>query len=153
MNAHAARTMNAATLCHLADRYDNHDDITRDFALSRMGSKQPAFWYSTSCTHTVVGTLCLYANMMGSIEEAQERCVDEFPNSTKNYRSWEWLDRLVPLNEAAVRDLDAAYTRARTFRERIEIGVPCAETVRLPAARVMAGSVSLLDAVRAAQVV
>jgi hypothetical protein len=149
MNAPATRNLNAAFIDSFANAYRNWDDTSRDHAVSRLGMGQPAFWHTVSSTNAVIAELCSRANKHGSLDEAQESLIDDFGNR-RNYRSWEWLDRLIPLNDAAVRDLSDAYTRAATFRERIEIGVPCAETVRLPAARVMAPN--LLDAVNARRV-
>jgi hypothetical protein len=141
LNRHYPATdFKAAYLDAVIDRYGNPDDLAKPQALRNLASRQPAYWTTARYGHVGASLLRDAANEHVGIE-AGIRTIPAYAAATVEWierHSVTALDTLVPLNDAAMADLDAAYEIAGTFRSRRELEAR--------------GSVSLLDAVNARKV-
>lgn len=111
--------LNHARILGLIERTGTWAD--HDSAVKNLLHGQPAFWGSQGLGNAPAGTFMGTVNMRGSIEAAQDELADHFKLNGRDVYSTEWLDYLLPINAAAVRDLEAAYKRARTFRSYAEL--------------------------------
>lgn len=101
----------------LADRYDNADDYAAGLAVAAYAAGLPAYWSSSrGYSNAPAGILLRYVNDEPSVALAVGAIEHDNPYSHHDYRSARLLDDLLPLNWAAVIDLEAAYRRlAHTF--------------------------------------
>jgi len=93
----------------------------KDDAIKNLLHGRPAFWGSQGRGNDPASLLMASSNRLDSIKAAQDELADHFRRNGRDVYSAEWLDYLLPLNNAAVRDLKAAYERARTFRTTAEL--------------------------------
>lgn len=123
MNALDTDALHKAHLNHLAATYNNADTRTRDNALGKIKARQSAWWSDASYSNAAVGSLVEAANRLATLEDALTECEDFYSRTSQNrrIRSAEYLGRLIPLNDAAVRELNEAFREVRTFRT-VEIG-------------------------------
>lgn len=115
--------LHAAQIAAVAAAYGNADAPMQRLALLNLGARQPAYWTSATFSHAQAGILCEAANRLASLERAQDEITDYCSATGSTWRPSEvrLLDLLVPLNPAAVRDLDEAYLRVNTWRSRAEL--------------------------------
>lgn len=113
----------AAIIAGLADHYRNWDDLSRDGALGKLKSGQSAWWTTAGIGNAAAGNLMSEANRLATLEDAFVAIEDfyERTHCVRNIRAEQWLDTLIPLNAAAIRELDDAYRVAGTFRSREEL--------------------------------
>lgn len=114
---------NAARIDAVAGAFGNADAPMKRLALLNLGARQPAYWTSATFSHAQAGILCEAANRLASLERAQDELTDYCSATGSPWRPTELrlLDLLVPLNAAAVADLDEAYTRSGALRSRGEL--------------------------------
>ncbi len=115
--------LHAIRIDAVAAAYGNADAPMKRLALLNLGARQPAYWTSATFSHAQAGILCEAANRLASLERAQDEVTDYCSATGSTWRPTELrlLDLLVPLNAAAVRDLDEAYTRSGALRSRGEL--------------------------------
>jgi len=115
--------LHAIRIDAVAAAYGNADAPMKRLALLNLGARQPAYWTSATFSHAQAGILCEAANRLASLERAQDEVTDYCSATGSPWRPTELrlLDLLVPLNAAAVRDLDEAYTRGGALRSRGEL--------------------------------
>ena len=92
-----------------------------DYALANLSSGKPAFWSTCGNSNALDGQLIDAINQHGSIEAAQDEYTGIFARRGMDPRNEEHLDRLIPLNRAAVMDLLRAYQSVGTFRSAGEL--------------------------------
>jgi hypothetical protein len=93
----------------------------KDQALANISAGKPAFWSTCGNYNALDGQLIDAINQHGSIEAAQEEYAGIFARRGMDPRNEEHLDRLIPLNRAAVMDLLRAYQNVGTFRDADEL--------------------------------
>lgn len=114
-------TMTAAMtrITTLAYRLDNPNTLTAEYAARNIVEGKPAFWHAEGYSNGPAGAFLAELNRLGSIEAASAYLNGFFPH--RHYGSVDFLDRLLPLNYAAVDDLAGAYAAAGSFRDRSEL--------------------------------
>jgi hypothetical protein len=90
-------------------------------ALDNISTGKPAFWSTCGNYNALDGQLIDAINQHGSIEAAQDEYTGIFARRGMDPRNEEHLDRLIPLNRAAVWDLMRAYQNVDSFREADEL--------------------------------
>ncbi len=133
MNAYVRNTANIAlvltghpvrggyeALRQIIDLYDNDDAVAREYAEEAFNAGRPAYW--SSATHSAALTKCVMntANRLGSLEDAIR--IEVAPH--RRWQVQDILDVLVPLNEAAERELSIAYSKyTGTWRDEPELAM------------------------------
>ena len=116
---HTAAT---ARITALTERLDNADTVQEELAIRNLVARQPAYWVDRGFKNTApVWTILFSANDRASLALAEDELADMFAVNNRVVADAQWLDGLLPLNEAAVADLVAAYNRAGTFRTAEEL--------------------------------
>lgn len=99
---------------------ENMNDWAAENAAAHLVENRPAFWSAArGQSNAPAGIFNEVVNLFGGIEPAiadLEKCY-----RNRNWRSVTFLDQLLPLNPAAVRDLVAAYERTGSFRSTYEL--------------------------------
>lgn len=114
----------AAIIDGLARRYGNEDTRSRNDALGKHKARQSAWWSRAGHGNSAVGILMSDANRLATLEDAFVATEDHYAatgQTGRRIRTAEVLDALIPLNPAAIRELDDAYRAAGTFRSREEL--------------------------------
>ncbi|MEO3387355.1 hypothetical protein [Mesorhizobium sp. CAU 1741] len=107
-------------LRQIVDLYDNDDAIAREYAEEAFNAGRAAYWSSATHHNAVACELLNAANRVGSLEDAIRAIVPPF----KRDRMQVYLDALVPLNEAAERELSVAYAKyTATWRDEPELAM------------------------------
>lgn len=110
---------NLARVEAIAKALRNLDSGKAAAAAEALTSRQPAYWRTTDYSDAQVSILLGYANPCRSLAaglrkmNAQYRINDELTADV--------LDRFIPLNEAAVREMIDLYEMAGTFRDAAEL--------------------------------
>lgn len=107
-------------VCELSRHLGNENTPGEEQAAACLASSKPAYWTTASVYHAVLTGLLPYLNEGNGVEAA-------FGSYARDYQKPEFettpklLDRLIPLNEEAVRDLGDAYLVCGTFRDPLEL--------------------------------
>lgn len=108
-----------ARIATFADRLDNPNSLTAEYAARNIVEGKPAFWHTEGYSNGPAGAFLSEVNRLASIEAGAVYLRGFFP--ARGYGSVEFLDRLLPLNDAAVDDLAGAYAAAGSFRDLSEL--------------------------------
>lgn len=131
MNAHPRHSFVSALAGHpvrggyealrqVIDLWDNDDAVARDYAEEAFNAGRAAYWSSATYHAAISKCLMNTANRIGSLEDAIR--VEVRPHQRD--RMQEFLDVLVPLNEAAERELSVAYAKyTSTWRDEPELAM------------------------------
>ncbi|KKB80814.1 hypothetical protein VW35_00980 [Devosia soli] len=92
-----------------------------DDAIANLKARKPAFWSMCGNSNQFDGLLFSAANRHGAIEAAQDEYEGIFSRRNMDVRGEKHLDKLLPLNHAAVMDLMRAYQAVGTFRTPEEL--------------------------------
>lgn len=92
-----------------------------DDAVANISAGKPAFWSTCGNSNAYDGLLFEAINRLGSVEAGQEEYASTFARRGMDPRNEVHLDRLIPLNRAAVWDLMRAYQNVDSFREADEL--------------------------------
>lgn len=112
----------AARIRTLADRLDNADTMHEEMAARNLVTRQPAYWVAKGYKNKApVWNLLFAANSFASLVAAERELAALFAHHNRTVADEQWLDGLLPLNEAAVADLERAYRRAGSFRTAEEL--------------------------------
>ncbi len=101
--------------------HDTQDDISAQWMAEAWVEGKPAFAWLCSYHNQKLGTFVAEVACQGSIAAAQDELEDFWKLNKRNPRDLDFLDTLMPLNDAGVRDLMAAYERSGTFRDYAEL--------------------------------
>jgi hypothetical protein len=120
MNTDPALKPYIARVQEIADRHDNGDTYAIELAAANLVGRRPAYWSgSKGCSNSTAGILVEAVNRKASILDACAELKVSYP-----HRAWMEtpnLDYLLPLNEAALYDLQGAYRVCGTFRGLTEL--------------------------------
>lgn len=92
-----------------------------DSAIENLSTGKPAFWSFCGNSNGPAGTFFLTINGMGGIEAGKEDIRAHFARNGRDVDAEEWLDKLIPLNRAAVADLMRAYQDCGSWRTPEEL--------------------------------
>lgn len=125
MNARPSHdSLNTAIVDGIARHFLNPETAARDNAVANLRYRKPAFWHTASATHAQIAELSSEANRFASLERALDNIEDHYSctgQHNRRIRTAEIFDALIPLNAAAIRELDEAYRGVGTFRDRDEL--------------------------------
>lgn len=129
-------------LAALASRLKARDDYAASYAVDNLVSGKPAYWSAAGYHSANHSLFRQYINVEGGILLGIGALAYDFPHSLTDYAAAGFIDELLPLNEAAVGDLIAAYLRIGSFCEPDELirRTARAEGSYLPTLRSAAGS-------------
>ena len=120
MNTDPALKPYIARVREIADRHDNGDSYAIELAAANLAARRPAYWSgSLGYSNSTAGILIEAVNRKASVLDACAELKVCYP-----YRTWietPNLDYLLPLNEAALHDLQSAYQACGTFRGMTEL--------------------------------
>jgi len=120
MNTDPALKPYIARVREIADRHDNGDSYAIELAAANLAARRPAYWSgSLGYSNSTAGILVEAVNRKASVLDACAELKVCYP-----YRTWietPNLDYLLPLNEAALHDLQSAYQACGTFRGMTEL--------------------------------
>lgn len=92
-----------------------------DDAARNLVNGQPAFWSEATYSNAPAGSLLYYANHFAGVERGIAAYHNDFPPTAYDIGEARFLDTLIPLNDAAVASLQAAYDLTSTFRSKAEL--------------------------------
>lgn len=92
-----------------------------DDAARNLVNGQPAFWSQATYSTAPAGSLLYYANHFAGVERGIAAYHNDFPPHCPDIGEARFLDTLIPLNDAAVVSLQAAYELTGTFRSKSEL--------------------------------
>jgi hypothetical protein len=124
MNRAPSRTEFAAATLAAIVPTSYTDAPAREYAIANLANRAPAFWHTASATHAQIAELSSEANRFASLERALDSIEDHYSRTgqhNRRIRTAEIFDALIPLNAAAMSELDAAYREIATFRSRDEL--------------------------------
>lgn len=104
-----------ARIAGLAYHFGNADSLAMEAAAKNGANGCAAFWHSASGSNDVVGGFLFYLAQTQDVVRAWEAEEAAFRRPSR-MRDEAMLDRLLPLNDAAVRSLALAYRELSTFR-------------------------------------
>lgn len=104
----------------LGSRFDNMDSPTADFAAWNLVEDKPAYWDDVRGYGDAKSGIFLWEiNAKRGVQEGADSLRQYYPAG--DYGSERYLDHLLPLNDAAVRDLVKAYQAIGSFRTYSEL--------------------------------
>lgn len=104
----------------LSDYLDSANTLTAELAAKNLVEGKPAYWHNQRYHNAVAGIFLEEVNRRAAIKPAAEYLSGLFV-SRREYGTEEHLDNLLPLNDAAVRDLMQAYRTRGAFRTYAEL--------------------------------
>lgn len=126
MSRDAAFNSQLGRVLDLAQAHCNENTPVCEQAARNIVNGQPAFWSSSrGHDNALDGLFVIYVNAACEVENGFERLVENHPNHQWSDAALveRLLDKLIPLNEAAIADLHAAYglltDRGHTTRTEI----------------------------------
>lgn len=120
LSTHPAFAAHLSRVQSLSRSLGNENTPDEEIAAGCLCTGRPAYWNSASVYHAIHVGLLPYLNEGNGVEAA-------FRSFARDYQKPGFettiplLDRLIPLNDAAVADLMAAYEICGTFRDRSEL--------------------------------
>lgn len=124
MNRAPSRTEFAAATLAAVAKTSYTDTPAREYAIANLANRKPAFWHTASATHAQIAELSSEANRFASLDRALASIEDHYAATgqhNRRIRTAEIFDALIPLNAAAMDELDSAYREIGTFRSRDEL--------------------------------
>lgn len=118
MTPEEARTAHLQRLRDLADCRRNHDDISAENAVRNLIAGTPAYW----CMANSPTSLPAYATQLANSGQSLLSAMQRMEPDTMARRidiATAIYDQIIPLNDAAVAELELCYRMQSTFRDDI----------------------------------
>jgi hypothetical protein len=103
----------------VAKRLRNLDTGKAALTAQAMTARQPAYWRTTDYSDAHVSSLLWYAGECGSLAAGNRRMNADYRSNDELTETV--LDRFIPMNEPAVREMLDLYEMAGTFRDAAEL--------------------------------
>lgn len=101
--------------------FNTHDGLTERDVARNLANRDAAFGWTNTNSNAPAGTFAAAVNHFASIEKAQDDLAAYFTRNGRDVTDAQWLDNLLPLNNAAVMMLMRAYQNVGTFRTPAEL--------------------------------
>lgn len=105
----------------LALHLDNGNTWAEEEAADNLANNRPAFWSTSRYSNATIGIFLDALCRWQRIDLAIAECEKTMPHSPHSWRSEDLLDRLLPLNDPAIRELARAYEAIGSFRTPYEL--------------------------------